>query len=77
MARFYFRLERNLGRRYRDYGMRLLSSITPTQRWGIPAAAGMTKWSFAQKLTRPRATEQPEKSSFSAGLSTLKSVVRT
>jgi Beta-lactamase enzyme family len=40
MARFYFRLERNLGRRYRDYGMRLLSSITPTQRWGIPAAAG-------------------------------------
>jgi beta-lactamase class A len=40
MARFYFRLEGNLGRRYRDYGMRLLSSITPTQRWGVPAAAG-------------------------------------
>jgi hypothetical protein len=40
MARFYFRLERNLGRRYRDYGLRLLSSISPTQRWGIPAAAG-------------------------------------
>src|SRR5215207_8016458 len=40
MARFYRRLERNLGRRYRDYGMRLLSSIAPTQRWGIPAAAG-------------------------------------
>ena len=43
MARFYFRLERNLGRRYRDYGMRLLSSVTPSQRWGIPAAAGR-KW---------------------------------
>jgi hypothetical protein len=43
MARFYSRLERNLGRRYRDYGMRLLSSITPTQRWGIAAAAGR-KW---------------------------------
>jgi hypothetical protein len=43
MARFYFRLERNLGRRHRDYGMRLLSSITPAQRWGIPAAAGR-KW---------------------------------
>jgi hypothetical protein len=40
MARFYFRLERNLGRRYQDYGMRLLSSIIPAQRWGIPAAAG-------------------------------------
>jgi beta-lactamase class A len=40
MARFYFRLERNLGRRYRDYGLRLLAGITPGQRWGIPAAAG-------------------------------------
>jgi hypothetical protein len=40
MVQFYFRLERNLGRRYRDYGLRLLSSISPTQRWGIPAAAG-------------------------------------
>jgi hypothetical protein len=40
MARFYFRLERNLGRRYRAYGLGLLAGITPTQRWGIPAAAG-------------------------------------
>jgi beta-lactamase class A len=40
MARFYFRLERNLVGRYRDYGMALLADITPTQRWGIPAAAG-------------------------------------
>jgi beta-lactamase class A len=39
MARFYFRLERNLVGRYRDYGMALLADITPAQRWGIPAAA--------------------------------------
>ena len=40
MARFYYRLERNLVGRYRDYGMALLADITSTQRWGIPAAAG-------------------------------------
>jgi len=40
MARFYFRLERNLGARYRAYGMRLLGEISPDQGWGIPAAAG-------------------------------------
>ncbi|MGH2983745.1 MAG: serine hydrolase, partial [Solirubrobacterales bacterium] len=40
MARFYYRLERNLVGRYRDYGMALLASITSTQRWGIPTAAG-------------------------------------
>jgi beta-lactamase class A len=40
MARFYFRLERNLVGRYRDYGMSLLANVTPSQRWGIPAAAG-------------------------------------
>jgi hypothetical protein len=40
MARFYYRLERNLVGRYRDYGMELLAGITSTQRWGIPAAAG-------------------------------------
>jgi beta-lactamase class A len=40
MARFYYRLERNLAGRYRDYGMELLAGITSTQRWGIPAAAG-------------------------------------
>lgn len=39
MSRFYFRLERNLGRRHRDYGLRLLAGITPSQRWGIPAVA--------------------------------------
>ena len=39
MARFYYRLERNLVGRHRDYGMALLASIAGTQRWGIPAAA--------------------------------------
>jgi beta-lactamase class A len=40
MARFYYRLERNLGGRYRDYGLRLLAGISAGQDWGIPAAAG-------------------------------------
>src|SRR5262245_21933304 len=38
MARFYYRLERNLPERYRDYGLHLLASVTPSQRWGIPEA---------------------------------------
>ncbi|MGH2957869.1 MAG: serine hydrolase [Solirubrobacterales bacterium] len=40
LARFYWRLEANLAGPHRDYGMRLLSGITESQRWGIPAAAG-------------------------------------
>jgi Beta-lactamase enzyme family len=40
LARFYWRLERNLAGPSRDYGMRLLAHVTETQRWGIPAAAG-------------------------------------
>jgi beta-lactamase class A len=40
MARFFYRLPRNLAGRYRGYGLRLLASVTPTQRWGIPTAAG-------------------------------------
>jgi hypothetical protein len=40
MARFYFGLERNLGARYRGYGLRLLGQISPDQGWGIPTAAG-------------------------------------
>jgi hypothetical protein len=39
-ALFYGRLERNLGDRYRDYGLRLLGGIIASPRWGIPAAAG-------------------------------------
>lgn len=40
LARFYWRLERNLAGRHRDYGMRLLANVTESQRWGIPTAAG-------------------------------------
>jgi len=39
LARFYFRLERNLVSRHRDYGLALLSHVTGAQRWGIPAVA--------------------------------------
>ena len=39
MARFFFGLEENLGPG-RELGKRLLASVTPLQRWGIPEAAG-------------------------------------
>lgn len=40
MARFFYRLEENLGRRHRRYGLKLLASIVSYERWGIPAGAG-------------------------------------
>ena len=40
MARFYLRLNRNLVGPHRRFARGLLASITPAQRWGIPAAAG-------------------------------------
>ena len=40
MARFYLHLRQNLVRRYRRFGLHLLESITESQRWGIPQAAG-------------------------------------
>lgn len=40
MARFFYRLEDNLGRRHRRYGLKLLASIVSYERWGIPAGAG-------------------------------------
>lgn len=40
MARFYFRLGRNLVGPHRAFARRLLAGVTPAQRWGIPAAAG-------------------------------------
>lgn len=41
-ARFYFRLDRHLAGPHRRFAKRLLASITESQRWGIPAAAGRT-----------------------------------
>ncbi len=40
MARFYYRLERNLAGRYREYALALLANVTGSQRWGIPTSAG-------------------------------------
>jgi hypothetical protein len=38
-ARFFSEIERYLPKRHRDYAMRLLSRIVPSQRWGIPPVA--------------------------------------
>jgi beta-lactamase class A len=40
IARFFYRLEPNLPRPYRRYGMHLLARITSGERWGIPQAIG-------------------------------------
>jgi hypothetical protein len=40
MARFFYRLEDNLGKRHQRYGMKLLASIVSFERWGIPEGAG-------------------------------------
>jgi hypothetical protein len=34
-SRFFLRIDRLLPRRHRGYGMKLLRSIVPSQRWGI------------------------------------------
>jgi beta-lactamase class A len=39
-ARFFYRLEANLPGPHRAYAKRLLSRITPAERWGIPQVAG-------------------------------------
>jgi beta-lactamase class A len=40
MARFFYRLEDNLGDRHQRFGMKLLAGIVSYERWGIPAGAG-------------------------------------
>jgi hypothetical protein len=40
LARFFSRLDVVMPGRFQDYGKRLLASIIPSQRWGIPKAAG-------------------------------------
>jgi hypothetical protein len=40
LALFFYRLDGNLPRRHRAYGKRLLASITPLERWGIPRIIG-------------------------------------
>jgi beta-lactamase class A len=44
IARFFYRLENNLGKRHQRFGMKLLASIVSFERWGIPAGAG-SGWS--------------------------------
>jgi len=34
-ARFFYRIDRYVTERHRDYAMHLLASITPSQRWGV------------------------------------------
>jgi Beta-lactamase enzyme family len=45
LARFFYRLDAALPRRYRAYAKRLLARIAPVERWGIPAAIGRS-WSI-------------------------------
>jgi hypothetical protein len=37
-VRFFRRIDSYIPRRHRAYGMRLLASVVPSQRWGIPPA---------------------------------------
>jgi hypothetical protein len=46
MARFFYRLERNLPGPHRAYAKSLLARIAPVERWGIPQAVahGWSVW---------------------------------
>lgn len=57
MARFFYRLEDNLGRRHRRYGLKLLASIVSYERWGIPVGAGRGWTVWFKGGWRPGGTE--------------------
>jgi hypothetical protein len=44
LAHFFSRLRRLLPRPHRRAGMRLLGSVVPSQRWGLPKAAARDDW---------------------------------
>jgi hypothetical protein len=48
MARYFSRLHRAMPKPHRRYGRRLLASIAPDQRWGVPEAAGR-RWTVRFK----------------------------
>ena len=48
MARFFGDLDRQFPRRFREYAKGLLGSVTESQSWGIPAAAGK-RWAVRFK----------------------------
>jgi hypothetical protein len=44
MARFFYRMDSLIPRRFRGYARQLLSDIDPTESWGIPAAGRPRHW---------------------------------
>ena len=58
LARFFFRLDQNLVGPHQRYGKELFATITESQRWGIPAAAGPAWQVYFKGGWRPAATEE-------------------
>jgi hypothetical protein len=59
LAHFFSRVRRLLPRQHRRTGLRLLASVVPGQRWGLPRAAARGSWSVYFKGGW-RATESGE-----------------
>ena len=59
LAHFFSRVRRLLPRQYRRSGLRLLASVVPGQRWGLPRAAAHGSWTVYFKGGW-RATESGE-----------------
>ncbi|MCE3266871.1 MAG: hypothetical protein K0S15_1580 [Solirubrobacterales bacterium] len=57
LTRFFAGLDENLPARHRAYAKRLLASVTSSQRWGIPAAAGGGWTVYFKGGWRPPAAE--------------------